>query len=111
MNAIPDTMLTPQAAFKLAVQRIESGQSGLAKIVGKTQSAVSKRLAAGLPLWAEAVLPVEAATGVSRHDLRPDLYPREDAPAQPEAAVASPAASGPADDRAPGQDPLEGIAA
>lgn len=26
---------------------------------------------------AERVLAVEAATGVSRHDLRPDLYPRE----------------------------------
>ena len=25
----------------------------------------------------ERVLDVEAATGVSRHDLRPDLYPRE----------------------------------
>ena len=28
---------------------------------------------------AEYVLAIEAATGVSRHDLRPDLYPREDA--------------------------------
>jgi DNA-binding transcriptional regulator YdaS (Cro superfamily) len=26
---------------------------------------------------AERVLAVEAATGISRHDLRPDLYPRE----------------------------------
>jgi len=27
---------------------------------------------------AERVLDVERATGVSRHELRPDLYPRED---------------------------------
>ena len=26
---------------------------------------------------AEYVLRIEAATGVSRHDLRPDIYPRE----------------------------------
>lgn len=27
---------------------------------------------------AERVLALEAASGISRHDLRPDLYPRED---------------------------------
>lgn len=27
---------------------------------------------------AERVLAIEAATGVSRHDLRPDLYPRDE---------------------------------
>jgi DNA-binding transcriptional regulator YdaS (Cro superfamily) len=43
----------------------------------------------GRRLPAEHVLAVEAATGVSRHDLRPDIYPREDAPAQPPAAVPS----------------------
>lgn len=26
---------------------------------------------------AERVLEIEAATGISRHDLRPDIYPRE----------------------------------
>ncbi|MDQ0305303.1 transcriptional regulator [Ancylobacter polymorphus] len=29
---------------------------------------------------AERVLDVERITGISRHDLRPDLYPREPAP-------------------------------
>lgn len=28
---------------------------------------------------AEYVLPIEDVTGISRHDLRPDLYPRETA--------------------------------
>jgi DNA-binding transcriptional regulator YdaS (Cro superfamily) len=27
---------------------------------------------------ATRVLPIERATGISRHDLRPDLYPREE---------------------------------
>jgi DNA-binding transcriptional regulator YdaS (Cro superfamily) len=31
---------------------------------------------------AERVLPIEAITGISRHDLRPDIYPRE-RPARP----------------------------
>lgn len=34
-------------------------------------------LAEGRPLAPEHVLTVEAATGVSRHDLRPDIYPRD----------------------------------
>jgi DNA-binding transcriptional regulator YdaS (Cro superfamily) len=28
---------------------------------------------------AERALAIEEATGISRHDLRPDIYPREDA--------------------------------
>lgn len=50
------------------------GPSALAKALGNvTSQAVSqwKRVPA------ERVLDVERATGVSRHDLRPDLYPRE----------------------------------
>jgi DNA-binding transcriptional regulator YdaS (Cro superfamily) len=30
---------------------------------------------------ADRVLAIEAASGVSRHDLRPDIYPREEAAA------------------------------
>lgn len=45
----------------------------LAKRLGITSQAVSQ--------WhrcpAERVLDVERATGISRHDLRPDIYPRE----------------------------------
>lgn len=53
------------------------GVSALARIVDRAQQTVSSRLNAGRKLWAEDVLKVEAATGISRHDLRPDLYPRE----------------------------------
>lgn len=54
------------------------GQTGLAKICGCTQGAVWQMLNKGeARLSHKFVLKVEAATGVSRHDLRPDIYPRE----------------------------------
>lgn len=55
---------------------------GLSKLLGVDKSTIS-RWENGAPP-AERVLEIERATGVSRHDLRPDLYPRE-SPA-PEAA-------------------------
>lgn len=48
-----------------------------AKLVGKTQGAVSKRLRRGDWLWEDKVLVVEAATGVSRFALHPLIYPIE----------------------------------
>jgi len=49
----------------------------LAERIGVSAQAISQ--------WAKVpalrVLDVERATGVSRHDLRPDLYPREGAAA------------------------------
>lgn len=71
---------SPADAFRFAVSCV-GGQLKLAKLVGRTQSGISKRLAAGVPCWPEHVLAVEAATGVSRHDLRPDIYPRDLPPA------------------------------
>lgn len=47
------------------------GQAALAKAIGVTAQAISQ--------WDEVpplrVLDVERASGVSRHELRPDLYP------------------------------------
>ena len=54
------------------------GQKPLADLIGTTQSQVwywLERSKRGLP--GEFVLPVERVTGVSRHELRPDLYPPE----------------------------------
>ena len=60
-----------------AVRKVGS-QSAFGRLCGKSQTSVYELLQDGRPLWAEAVLKVEAATGVSRHDLRPDLYPRDE---------------------------------
>lgn len=54
--------------------RAQGGQTNLATALGITTQAISK--------WrrripAERVLDIERATGVSRHELRPDLYPIE----------------------------------
>lgn len=49
------------------------GVSSLANTIGLKQNVVSNwRLRGQVP--AERVLAVEAATGVSRHDLRPDVF-------------------------------------
>jgi len=50
----------------------------MARLCGVAQPSVFKWLTRGKVLPAEFVLKVEAATGVSRHDLRPDIYPIED---------------------------------
>lgn len=54
------------------------GQVALAKILGlKSQGSISNWIHRNERVPAEHVLAIERATGVSRHDLRPDIYPRE----------------------------------
>ncbi|WP_341207258.1 YdaS family helix-turn-helix protein [uncultured Sphingomonas sp.] len=65
------------AALRSAVERA-GGQSATARILKVSQAAVWKWLDEGKVLPAEHVLTLEAATNISRHDLRPDIYPRED---------------------------------
>lgn len=56
------------------------GQSALARKLGmKSQGSVSDWIAAGR-VPAERVLAIESVSGVSRHRLRPDLYPIETNP-------------------------------
>ena len=60
--------------------KLAGGQKPLADKIGTTQSQVwywLERSKKGVP--AEFVLPIERATGVSRHEMRPDLYPRSSA--------------------------------
>jgi DNA-binding transcriptional regulator YdaS (Cro superfamily) len=71
--------LTPNRAFQRAVE-LAGGQSAFGRLIGKAQTSVSDRLNSGKPIWHDKVLLTEEKTGVSRHDLRPDLYPRESAP-------------------------------
>ncbi|AJP72949.1 transcriptional regulator [Sphingomonas hengshuiensis] len=59
--------------------RVAGSQSKYARLIGVAQQTVHDWLKKKRPLPAEHVLKTEAETGVSRHDLRPDLYPRESA--------------------------------
>lgn len=64
-----------------ALQRaisIAGTQARLGELVGKSQGHVSKWLQRGR-VPPNMAIPIEIATGVSRSDLRPDLYPEESA--------------------------------
>lgn len=68
--------------LQLALGAIKNNQSELARICGVSQPTVWGWINKGRGIIpGEYVLSVEKETGVSRHDLRPDLYPREDAAA------------------------------
>ncbi len=54
-----------------------TGLRPLAKKMGVSYQAVQRWFVRGR-IPAERVLAVESATGISRHELRPDIYPVED---------------------------------
>jgi DNA-binding transcriptional regulator YdaS (Cro superfamily) len=58
--------------------RASGGLAALAKALGISPQAVDKWRRKGVP--AERVLAVEATSGISRHELRPDLYPEASEP-------------------------------
>lgn len=68
------TETTPFEALQAAVARAGS-QSALARVCGVSQAAVWKWIQRGKRLPAELCLVVERETGVSKHSLRPDIYP------------------------------------
>jgi len=70
---------TPLSALKRAIAKAGS-QSELARICGVSQTAVWKWLHVIGAMPPQFVLKAEAATGVSRHSLRPDIYPVEQQP-------------------------------
>jgi DNA-binding transcriptional regulator YdaS (Cro superfamily) len=61
--------------------RVAGSQSAFGRMIGRPQSTIHGWLQKNLPLPAEHVLTVERHTGISRHRLRPDLYPIHDSPA------------------------------
>jgi DNA-binding transcriptional regulator YdaS (Cro superfamily) len=67
--------LTPFEALNLAIERLGT-QAKLAELCNVSTTAAWKWVQSAKRLPAEHVLGVEAATGVSRHALRPDIYPR-----------------------------------
>ncbi|WP_202189325.1 MULTISPECIES: transcriptional regulator [Sphingomonas] len=52
-------------------------QSRAAPQIGLSQSQISRRLKEGKGCPHDLVIKVEHLTGISRHDLRPDLHPRD----------------------------------
>ncbi|WP_373489974.1 transcriptional regulator [Parasphingorhabdus sp.] len=72
-----ETHSKARRALKRAIEKAGS-QAEMARLCGNSQPAVWQWLKRGNVLPAEYVLRVEAATGVSRHDLRPDIYPVEE---------------------------------
>ena len=63
-----------ESAIRKAVEKV-GGQSALARHLGCTPQAV-QRMCSLNRVPAERVLKIEKVSGVSKHDLRPDLYPR-----------------------------------
>ncbi len=63
------------AALERAIS-VAGGQSALARKIGKSQGHVWHWLKVAKRVPAEAVLAIEEATGVPRHELRPDVYPQ-----------------------------------
>lgn len=64
-------------AFERAV-KIAGSQTAFAGHVGCTPANISQLLGKRAVLSSRFVLAAERHTGISRHDLRPDLYPREE---------------------------------
>lgn len=58
--------------------KLAGSNAALARICGISPTAVWKWVQSSKQVPPEYVLRIEAATGVSRHDLRPDIYPREE---------------------------------
>lgn len=64
---------TLDTALAAAVREAGS-QSAFARMIGRSQPLVHDWLKRGTSLPPEHVLVVERETGISRHDLRPDVY-------------------------------------
>lgn len=80
--------MTQPTALERAIETAGS-QTAFARAVGASQQIVSYWVARGKPLPAEFVLKAEASFGISRHDLRPDIYPTDHAPADSSVTDAS----------------------
>lgn len=70
--------MSKQSPLERAVEKA-GGQSAFARLHGVSQPTVWAWVRQAKPLPAEHVLRTEAECGISRHDLRPDIYPRESA--------------------------------
>lgn len=69
-------VLSPYDALKKAIS-IAGSQAEIARVCGVSTTAVWKWVTFSKRVPAEFVLKVESRTKVSRHELRPDIYPVE----------------------------------
>lgn len=65
------------AALKRALAAVDQNQSEFARRVGCSQQIVSYWMRKRVSIAPEYAIAAERATGVPRHELRPDLYPAE----------------------------------
>lgn len=63
----------------IMAEPFEGNQSRFAAAIGTSQQNISNWLKKRTALPGEYVLTAERVTGISRHEWRPDIYPREDA--------------------------------
>lgn len=70
--------MNDQTALETAIKTI-GNQSKLARVVGVTPQAISHKLKHGTTVPAEWCAPIEEATEgkITRHQLRPDLFPEQ----------------------------------
>ncbi|WP_312681004.1 transcriptional regulator [Stenotrophomonas chelatiphaga] len=61
-------------AISAAIEKLGAGQAGIARLLGVTPQAVNQWVSGNRPVPPRHVLSIEAATGVSRHVLRPDVF-------------------------------------
>ncbi|MDV3469039.1 YdaS family helix-turn-helix protein [Stenotrophomonas sp. C3(2023)] len=61
-------------AIAIAIEKYGTGQAGIARLLSVTPQAVNQWTSGSRPVPARHVLAIEAATGVSRHYLRPDVF-------------------------------------
>ena len=71
-----DTKPSEVIAFREAVEAVGS-QSAMGRLLGVSQAAVWRWIRGSKAVPPEHVLTIEAATGISKHKLRPDIYPIE----------------------------------
>jgi DNA-binding transcriptional regulator YdaS (Cro superfamily) len=76
MVGVERTSFASDAEAFAAGVAILDGQAATARLLKVSQPKIHRLLKAGKPIWAEAVETFEAATGISRYDLRRDLFQR-----------------------------------
>lgn len=61
-------------AIAAAIEKLGTGQAGVARLLGVTPQAVNQWVSGSRPVPPRHALVLEAAIGVSKHLLRPDVF-------------------------------------